>query len=267
MNEKPLGNFIAYKRRHVNLADYDVPKRSRRTPGLTREEVATMAHVSVDWLARIEQGRTGVSPSADALLDICHALHFDNSEIEYVFNLVHFMPPSELHTEVSSAAVALIDARVPAPAFIMNHQLTVIATNQSFDQLYGSWDEQEPLARNWVWRTFQSQYFRTNLSGWDLYAQYVTAVFRKIYSETPDAEFLYQVYDAIKNDAVFAPVWASLQVSNFKTQHLMLQNPTLGDLYLIENVLEIPGTNQFVVFEDPGDADTLAKLTQLNHRD
>jgi|GEM_PF-1517655 len=264
MNEKPLGNFIAYKRRHADLTAYDLPDRRRRTPGLTRDEVAAMAHVSVDWLARIEQGRTGVSPSADALLDISRALHFDNSEIEYVFNLVQLMPPAQLNTEVSSAATALIDARVPAPAFIMDHQLTVMGTNQSFENLYGAWDGQEPLTRNWVWRTFNSQYFRDSLADWKLYARYVAGVFRKIYSETPEDDFLFAVYDAIKTDAVFASTWESLQVSDFQTQHLMLENPTLGDLYLIENILEIPGTNQFVVFEDPGDADSKAKLSQLN---
>lgn len=263
MNEKVLGHFLRYKRNHVDLANYSVDiKRRRRTPGLSRDEVAVMAHVSIDWYTRIEQGRISVTPSANVLADLCRVLNFTRPEIEYVFNLVSAVPPRTEYKEVSDTALNLIDS-YHAPAFIMDRNLTLLATNPSFQQLYGDWNLTTLLNRNWVWRTFNSDLFRNALTSWSQYSQYVVAVFRKIYSENPDSKFLLQVFDSVKKDPSFIEVWDTLAVSNFKTQRLLLNNHSVGELYLIENILEIPEVDQYVVFEDAGDQATLNKLQSM----
>ncbi|WP_196246202.1 helix-turn-helix transcriptional regulator [Lacticaseibacillus zhaodongensis] len=264
MNEKVLGHFLRYKREHVDPAVYSiVPDSRRRTPGLTRDEVASMAHVSVDWYTRIEQGRSNATPSADVLTEVCRVLLFARPEVEYVFNLLSLAPPRDERKGVTNAVMDLIESRNPSPAFVMNQNLTVLTTNKGFQQLYGVWDRQLPLTRNWVWRTFNSDYFRQSLSGWEQYSQYVTAVFRKIYSEDTDSKFLSELYTAVQEDQAFMNAWNSLAVSDFKTQYLLLDNPDVGELYLIENILAIPGANHYVVFEDAGDQATRVKLKQL----
>jgi transcriptional regulator with XRE-family HTH domain len=45
----------------------------RRVPGLRREEVAQLAGVSLDYLARLEQGRA-TNPSASVLASLARAL-------------------------------------------------------------------------------------------------------------------------------------------------------------------------------------------------
>ena len=55
----PAGAPRALDPRDVGLPDSG----RRRTPGLRREEVATLAGVSVDYLVRLEQGRD-IHPSA-----------------------------------------------------------------------------------------------------------------------------------------------------------------------------------------------------------
>lgn len=264
MNEQVLGHFLRYKREHANLADYSVNADTRRrTPGLTRDEVASMGHVSVDWYTRIEQGRTGATPSFEVLADLCRVLRFSQPETDYVFNLVGLVSPQSEEASISGAAWTLLQAHNPEPAFIMDQNLTVIATNHSFQRLYGNWDTLPPLQRNWVWRTFKSSAFRDRLSGWVQYAHYVTGVFRKVYSSDADSKILLQVYTAIKADPVFAAAWDDLVVSDFHVQHMLVNSQTVGELYLVENVLGLPGTHQYVVFEDAGDQSTGTKFKQL----
>ena len=168
--------------------------------------------------------------------------------------------PQTVQGAISGAACTLLQAHNPEPAFIMDQNLTGIATNHSFRRLYGNWDTLPTLQRNWVWRTFNSATFRDRLTGWKQYAQYVTGVFRKVYSADAESKELLQVYTAIKADPVFAVAWDDLVVSDFRMQHMLVKSQTVGELYLVENVLGLPGTQQYVVFEDAGDQSTGAKL-------
>ncbi len=60
-----LAEFLRARREQLSPADVGLRASSRRrTPGLRREEVATLAGVSIDYLVRLEQGRdTHPSPS------------------------------------------------------------------------------------------------------------------------------------------------------------------------------------------------------------
>lgn len=264
MNEKVLGHFLRYKREHVDLTDYVIDQNhKRRTPGLTREEVADLAHVSVDWLTRIEQGRPNATPSAEVLNALCQGLSFSQPEIEYVFNLMHLALPQTAVQAVSATTLDLIEHRL-VPAFVIDQNFDLIATNATFTKLYGEWHDTDALANNWVWRIFKSESFRQSLVNWPAYAEYVTAVFRKVYSDAADSSDLFKLYQAVKSDSVFNHTWNTLAVSNFQTQYLFLNRALVGELYLVENVLAIPGTKQWVVFEDAGDKQTQAKLQHLN---
>ncbi|BAS14190.1 hypothetical protein AHiyo8_24930 [Arthrobacter sp. Hiyo8] len=65
---------------------------NRRVPGLRREEVATLASVSVDYYARLERGNlTGVSD--EVLESIAHALKLDDAETAHLFDLARAAQP------------------------------------------------------------------------------------------------------------------------------------------------------------------------------
>ena len=58
-----LADFLRARRERLTPADVGLPDSGRRrTPGLRREEVATLAGVSVDYLVRLEQGRRTPTP-------------------------------------------------------------------------------------------------------------------------------------------------------------------------------------------------------------
>jgi transcriptional regulator with XRE-family HTH domain len=69
-----LAGCLRAWRERVGPAEAGLPVGSqRRVPGLRREEVAQLAGVSVDYLARLEQGRAS-SPSASVLAALARAL-------------------------------------------------------------------------------------------------------------------------------------------------------------------------------------------------
>jgi transcriptional regulator with XRE-family HTH domain len=58
MDRNELGEFLRSARERLRPRDAGLPAgTARRTPGLRREEVARLAHISVEYYARLEQAR------------------------------------------------------------------------------------------------------------------------------------------------------------------------------------------------------------------
>ena len=75
-----LGEFIRQRRESVSPAEVGLPiGPRRRTPGLRRAELATLAGISVDYLVRLEQGRDR-RPSAQVLAAIADALRLGEED-------------------------------------------------------------------------------------------------------------------------------------------------------------------------------------------
>src|SRR3954468_21938403 len=82
-----VGEFLRARRDQLQPADVGLPDSGRRrTPGLRREEVATLAGVSVDYLVRLEQGRDN-HPSAEVLLALADAMRLTEDERRHLFQL------------------------------------------------------------------------------------------------------------------------------------------------------------------------------------
>ena len=106
---------------------------NRRVPGLRREEVATLAGMSVDYYTRLERGNlSGVSePVLGAL---ARALQLDDAERAHLFDLARAAQetapprrrPTKLH--VRPSVQRILDA-FTAPALLGNGRLDILAAN------------------------------------------------------------------------------------------------------------------------------------------
>src|SRR3954464_9716747 len=63
----------------------------RRTPGLRREEVATLAGISADYYLRLEQGRDR-NPSTQVLDALARVLRLDATALDYLHGLASDAP-------------------------------------------------------------------------------------------------------------------------------------------------------------------------------
>src|ERR1051325_2183487 len=75
-----LGDFLRSRREGLPPEKAGLPRGSRRrTPGLRRGELATLAGVSVEYLARLEQGRHR-HPSAQVIGALADALRLSDND-------------------------------------------------------------------------------------------------------------------------------------------------------------------------------------------
>src|SRR6202022_2773575 len=75
-----VAEFLRARREQLEPNDVGLRDSGRRrTPGLRREEVATLAGISVDYLVRLEQGRD-TRPSASVIAALSDALRLDDGQ-------------------------------------------------------------------------------------------------------------------------------------------------------------------------------------------
>ena len=265
MNEQVLGHFLRYKRTTATLNDFDItPTSRRRTPGLTRDEVAALAHVSSDWYTRIEQGRAKSQVSREVLLALCQALRFSNAETHYVFHLAGQLPPALATT--AKDLTDLLMAQLPRPAYVLGAHFQIEQTNPSYARLYQFTPAVTALENNLIWRLFHQRAWRQLFQDWDQVVATQVARFRQVYSQDAAAVDLYQVFQAVQTDPAFQKPWQRLTVADLTPQRLLL-NSQWGNLYLVETPLIVPTTQQVVMIQTPGDAATATRLARINGRD
>ena len=142
MSDGELGRFLRSLRESVRPGDVGLPEGGRRrTPGLRRAELATLAGVSVDYLIRLEQGRDR-RPSTQVLGALADALRLDGEDRARLGHLASFphkrellRPPGSPATTVRPSVQALLDNLQPAPAYVMNRVADLLAWTPAFRRL------------------------------------------------------------------------------------------------------------------------------------
>jgi transcriptional regulator with XRE-family HTH domain len=127
-----LGEYLRARRELVDPADAGVRVTGvRRTPGLRREEVATLAGISADYYLRLEQGRDR-NPSAQVLTALARVFGLDATATQYLLSLSAAHPPADRRPRRESVPAGirqLLDV-LGLPAFVENRVFDVLAANR-----------------------------------------------------------------------------------------------------------------------------------------
>lgn len=131
-----LGDFLRSRREKLApRPDTPANGRRRRTPGLRREEVAELAGIGVDWLIRLEQGRS-VSPSATTIDALARALRLTKDEHTHLRALARTSVRKPFVREtVPETIVRLIDS-LNQPAYVLGRRWDVLAWNGAAEKLF-----------------------------------------------------------------------------------------------------------------------------------
>jgi transcriptional regulator with XRE-family HTH domain len=145
VSESELSAFLRGRREAVTPAEVGLPTGARRrTPGLRRAELATLAGVSVEYLTRLEQGRDR-HPSTQVLGALADALRLSGPERMHLVMLAkasggsglvcgEVEPPAR---SVRAGIRALLDRLEPAPAYVVNRLGDVLAFTTGYERLAG----------------------------------------------------------------------------------------------------------------------------------
>ncbi|WP_237386278.1 helix-turn-helix transcriptional regulator [Xenorhabdus sp. Sc-CR9] len=176
-----LSNFLIRHRTKLTPTDVGLPTTSRRrTSGLRREEVASLAGVGLTWYTWFEQGRN-IQVSEDFLLKVAKALKLDDIECSHLFLLAHRRPPPKEAWQwlsVSPLIQQLLDDITERPAYILNLRWDIIAWNSLGDNLFG-FSNLEQINRNMIRMVFTNPELRCRLPAWHEDAPKLLSQFRR----------------------------------------------------------------------------------------
>jgi transcriptional regulator with XRE-family HTH domain len=133
--QEELAGCLRSWRERLSPAEAGLPAgRGRRTPGLRREEVVGLAGVSLDYLARLEQGRAQ-SPSPSVLASLARALRLTDDERAHLFRLAgHVEPgPGTINRHITPSLQRLLDRLSDVPVMVIDAASEVVVANYRGD--------------------------------------------------------------------------------------------------------------------------------------
>jgi transcriptional regulator with XRE-family HTH domain len=180
----------------------------RRTPGLRREEVATLANVSASWYQRLEQGRV-VQPSREVLEALAGALQMDEQQRRHLLLLGGLTADAArpLPEQVTRSLTTLVDA-IGQPAHIINSRFDVLAWNGHSARLLTDFGAFSATDRNVLRLVFQDDLLRRRYVDWEARAREFVAAFRATCDMRAADESLTKLAEELHRDSCdFRRLW------------------------------------------------------------
>ncbi|MEV4421461.1 helix-turn-helix transcriptional regulator [Patulibacter sp. NPDC049589] len=232
-----LADFLRASRARVGPADVGLPDdgRPRRVPGLRREELAQLANVSVDYVVRLEQGRsTGVSRQVlDALAD---ALALDDAGRDYLL-AVAGPPPrrrgAATPQSVPAPTLRVLEALGDTPAMVLGPCSDILAWNRMAAALITDFGALPPEHRNMVRLAFLDPAFRSLYGAWGRVAQDCVASLRMQAGRDPDDPRVTALVGELSvKDADFRRWWGDHRVRGSDQRRKQYVHPVAGPMVL-----------------------------------
>lgn len=216
-----------------------------------------LAGVSLTWYTWLEQGRR-INASNDVLLAIGRALRLDDAGQDHLISLTE--PGTavlEAPTEAPTALVRLLDALMPAPAYVLGPHWELVAWNTAQARLYPRIVELDPPRRNLLWVLFADASTRELIVDWDIHARQALAEFRSATSAVRHDSAMTELIDMLTDESPeFAAWWPEHDVSGFETRLRRFTHPAAGELtfeYQQLAPVEWPGLRIVAQLPVPGD--------------
>jgi transcriptional regulator with XRE-family HTH domain len=261
-----LGEYLRARRELVDPADAGLRVMGvRRTPGLRREEVATLAGISADYYLRLEQGRDR-NPSPQVLEALARVFGLDETATRYLLSLsaARSAPRRPRRETVPMNIRQLVDV-LELPAFVESRLFDVLAANRLATAL-------SPSIRpgtNRMRSVFLDPGERDLHPDWERATASLVASFRaSIGTDVDDPRIAQLVGELSLASERFRQLWARHDVRALAGAPVRMHHPQVGSLELRLEKLPIgdSGGQLLVIYHaEPGSgsAEALALLRSL----
>jgi transcriptional regulator with XRE-family HTH domain len=265
---RELAAFLRARRERLDPRDVGLPsrRRSRRTPGLRREEVAELAGVSIDYVVRLEQAR-GLRPSAEVAGALARALRLTPEERAYLFDLAQRRRPStdEPAATASPALAGLVAGLSPLPAMLMNHRYDILAWNSEMASLLLDFGSLPPSRRNAMWLCLLHPETSTLYVDRERVVREGIAHLRAAWAAHPEDRALAGlITECTTRDEEFARLWAARDVRVNGRGRKVMRHPGAGVIDLHFDVLApLQDPDQRLMICRPVDDESRSALDRL----
>ncbi|MEU2265466.1 helix-turn-helix transcriptional regulator [Streptomyces olindensis] len=249
-NGTELGRFLRARRARVTPEDVGLAAGSgvRRTPGLRREELATLAGISIDYYTRLERGKE-TRPSPSVVDALARALRLGEEEYEHLRSLAALAarsapePATAPSRTVRPGVKLLLENMRPSPAYVVSRSNDILATNPAGLRLLAGIEEWPAKQRNIARYVFLHPGARDLFEDWSNQVRGCVARLRALAGTDPDAPDLAQlVGELLLKSPDFARLWERYDVKGRTQGRKTFHHPEVGDLTLGYQSLLLEGT-------------------------
>ena len=261
-----LAEFLRARREQLTPADVGLkPSGRRRTPGLRREEVATLAGVSIDYLVRLEQGRD-TNPSPAVLAALGDALQLTPRERHHLASLAiqtnnaGYCPGGSIaEPSVRGPVRRLLEQLEPGPALVLGPYTDLLAWNPAWERIampMGFLDDPVPNLARFV---FTAPAASSTFVDWSAAADDQTSALRGAALRWRDDERYTALVAELEPLPEFAQRWSAHLVGDKQAGTKQLRHPAHGTLSIDFEVMSLDDdSGQRLVAWLPADAATAA---------
>ena len=257
-----LGDYLRARRALVAPEQLGVPvTRRRRVPGLTRDELATRAGISVEYYVRLEQGRDR-HPSPQVLAALATTLGLDAAATAFLMDLGRdrsAVGPATPVETVPPGILALLETWDRSPAFVLGRFGAVLAASPAVAEL-------TPACRprvNMFREIFLDPDSRRRYVNWFDFTVVLVASLRAAAGPDVDAlELTRLVAELEAHSDRFRELWGRHDIAPRSGGRTLIEHPREGRIELLVETLGIRGGDLTIVIYHarPGSPDEAAPL-------
>lgn len=269
-----LGALLHAWRDRLSPLDVGYPADpSRRTAGLRREELASLAGLSVDYIVRLEQGRAK-RPSSQVAASLARALQLTDEERDHLFVVAGLLPPSprEVSAHIPPGVQRLIARLGETPLAVFTASWDLVTWSPLWAALLG-----EPVRP----ASGRSNLLRSLFNGEDLFdgggrvvyqsggvdafEVSLVADLRRVRGKYPDDGSVRElVEELLVSSERFREVWESGAVGEHQSERKLVRSDVVGEIEVDCDVLSVAGSDlRIIAYTAPAGSDAAGKLDFL----
>ncbi|NGO70409.1 helix-turn-helix transcriptional regulator [Streptomyces boncukensis] len=239
-----LRGFLRSRRARIQPGDVGIETGGRRrVPGLRREEVAMLAGVSLDYYARLEQGRH-LQPSEQVLDAIARALRLAEVERLHLHHLVRstlaVSRSDDLRLAPLDAGMRLMLDSLQAPAIIVDSRGDVHAMNRMGRALLVGLEPMPSAAASHPRWLFLEPSTRELFTDWEMIARVSVGVLRETAGRYPRDRALHALVGELSvASPEFRSWWADHEVDARCHRPERFHHPVVGRLVMHVEALRL----------------------------
>ena len=235
-----LGATLRAWRDRLSPAAAGLPSgRARRAMGLRREELAELSGISVDYVVRLEQGRS-TTPSAQVVAALARALHLTDEERDHLYRLAGLAPPidGEISDRIPPGIHRVLNRLGDIAVAVFAADWQLIWWNRGWAALVGDPSSTPSHLRNFARDSFPINREDPRLSQWPVTLlgpeTAETAIVSDLRGATgrfPNSKRLSDLVQILTTgNERFAELWAAGAVSAHREARKVIEHPAVGPI-------------------------------------